>query len=214
MYKIALMASALLVVSCGGKPVGTAPAKLADSQWVLTGFESKLGVSQSPSGYYTLGFTAANKLEGAAGCFALSGEYTQTDNLLTLKSTAHSNDTSCVSAAEDAQFLEQLNGAKSFTTTEQTLVLNLPDGQRLNFIKKFPGCAKPIAIQNALTSRLEILPKNSPIDDLITQYEKTRPDFVVVSPADNCAKSVVASVNPNTLMELRCDPAVAELIYK
>lgn len=214
MYKITLMASALALVSCGGGPVEKPTDKLADSQWVFNGFESNVGVKQAPERYLTLGFNSANKIDGQVGCFAIKGDYSQIDKMLSIKASEEHKETSCVSAAEDSAFITQLNTAASFTLLPQTLVLDLPDGRKLNFIKKFAGCSNPLATQNTQTERLEIVPKNAPVDDLIAQYEALRPDFRIVSNAQNCSKSVIAAVNPNTLMQLRCDTNVAELIFR
>ena len=85
MYKIAFMASALMLAGCGGQ-LDQPLYKLADSQWVLTGFESKLGVKQAPVRYLTLEFSGTNKIGGQVGCFAIKGDYSQSDAALSIKS--------------------------------------------------------------------------------------------------------------------------------
>lgn len=213
MYKITLMASALALVGCGGGPVEKPTDNLANSQWVFTSFESNVGVKQASERYLTLDFNSANKIDGQVGCFAVKGDYSQTEKMLSIKASEERKETSCVSA-EDSAFIAQLNSAASFRLLPQTLVLDLPDGRKLNFSKKFAGCSNPRAIQNTQTEQLEIVPNNIPVDDLIAQYEALRPDFRIVSNAQSCSKSVIASVNPNTLMQLRCDTNVAELIFR
>lgn len=212
MYKIAFMASALVLAGCGGQ-VDQPLYKLADSQWVLTGFESKLGVKQAPVRYLTLEFSGTNKIGGQVGCFAIKGDYSQTDAALGIKSAEVVKETNCVSAQEDTDFVAGLNSAVSFKQSAQTLALDLPDGRKLNFIKKFPGCTNPLPTQHEPTERLVISTRNIPLNDLIAQYEATRPDFRIVTAGDSCSTSVTVSVNPNTLMELRCDSRVAELIF-
>jgi|GEM_PF-5687284 len=214
MYKIAFMASALVLASCGGGQVEQPVFKLADSQWVFTSFESNVGVKQAPLRYLTLEFNGANKMAGQVGCFAIKGNYSQSNATVSIQAAEERNETTCVSAAEDTAFVAQLNSATSFTQLSQTLVLDLPDGRKLNFIKKFAGCSNPLPVQGSQTERLAITTQNASVNALIALYEETRPDFVIVSAGDNCSNTVVAQVNPNTLMELRCDRTVAELIFK
>ena len=54
MYKVALIASAIVLVGCTGK-VAPSGAALAITQWVLSGFESTIGINSPPNRYITLG---------------------------------------------------------------------------------------------------------------------------------------------------------------
>lgn len=223
MYKIALIAGALILGGCNAAP-GTDTTKntntdsrLADTQWVLTGYESSVGVNSLPNQFLTLGFKANNQLEGYVGCRLIVGAYTQTDSLLSLNGGIQPKTSTCETTAEDANFIAKLNAVKSFSATDQNLSLQLPDGSRLNFTKKFAGCSNPKIVLGTSRSdsiSVEITAWNKPIGDLIANYEKARPDFVLQSASDSCTNSVIASVNDNTLMELRCDSGVSELTYK
>lgn len=225
MYKIAIIAGAIILSGCNAAP-GTTDANkntptgssLANTQWVISGYESNVGVSSMPAEYLNLGFKADNSLEGYVGCRLITGPYTQTDSLLSINGSIQPKPVAtCALTPEDASFITKLNAVKSFKATDQSLALQLPDGSSINFTKKFPGCSNPREVQG--TSRInsitvEITAWNKPIDDLIAHYEKSRPDFVLQTASDSCTNSVVAAVNDNTLMELRCDSGVSQLAYK
>ncbi len=213
MYKVALISSAILLGACTGK-VAPSGGILANTQWVLSGYESNVGVNTIPARYITLSFSADNKLGGMLGCSALQGEYSpQPDNFITLKASANKVSATCIVAQQDADFLAQLNTAKSFTSVDKVLAIQLADGSRLNFVQKFPGCANTLPISGSPSAQVEITTLTLS-DDLITQYEKSNSDFTITAAAQNCSTSLVAAVNPNTLLQLQCDSRVTGLAYK
>lgn len=212
MYKVALIASAIVLVGCTGK-VAPSGAALANTQWVLSGFESTIGINSPPNRYITLGFNADNKLNGMVGCYAIQGEYSNQDNLISIKASEGQIPSTCIKGQQEAEFLVQLNAAKSYTSTGKILAFQLADGRRLNFVQKFPGCASPLPISGNPSSQVEITTFTIS-DDLIAQYEHSNPDFTLTTAAQSCSASIVAAVNPNTLLQLQCDSSVATLAYK
>ncbi|RZA00679.1 MAG: META domain-containing protein [Moraxellaceae bacterium] len=214
MNKMIYLAGALLLASCGGQPKST--SSLNNTDWVLTGFESATGISNAPNRYFTLSFSADAKLGGTIeSCRFYTGEYTQTDALIDIKNVKDEIVQNCSKELQDADYIAQLNSVKTFTTSSSpdTLKLNLLDGRRLNFSRKFAVCANSKAVTGNNTGKVEITTASQPIGDLIAHYEETKPDFVIVS-AGSCTNSVIASVNPDTLADLRCNNAVTSLVYK
>lgn len=221
MKKVALLAAALILGGCNAAPGDTKTnptSSLAHTQWVLTDFESSLGVKERAPRYFTLSFNANDQLGGLLACRELQGQYTQSDNLLTISSVAGPKNPSCTQEQSDTRYLTALNTAKTFVVTDSGLSVQLPDGSRLNFIKQFQGCANPITVQgpwaDPSSMNVMIVPRDKPIEAIFAKYEKSRPDFYISSGPDGCANTGHVTVNPNTLLELRCDSDIAELIYK
>lgn len=212
MNKLLGLSGALLLMGCGAAPENPANS-LANTEWVLTAFEAASGVADKPSQYFTLRFNGSTQLQGDSACGHYQGQYQQTDALINISALTNQITANCALNLPDADYFTYLNASKTLTVSDSTLALQLPDGRHLKFVKKFPGCNNPLPVAGTPGNTVEIIPAHQPVTDLISSFEQKYPDFVITSAA-NCANSVVASVNPDTLAQLRCNTAVASLVYK
>ena len=223
MKKLLMGATALCLVACQGETIVDSQA-LANTEWVLKYSQSDIGLQEPLSGLFTVKFDAQSQVEVSHQCGTYITTYTaeySADGLsapMQISSMGSPDDASC-DTAQLMVYQNTLNTITGYDLDGDTLVLSEGEIASLILVRRFSLCSSPASLTGSpsddifapVTVWLD-LGDNAPAG-ITQQFDEQYPDFTVM-PSSECDARVLASMNRNTLDQLRCNDAVNSITYR
>ena len=222
MKKILMGATALCLVACQGETVVDSQA-LANTEWVLKYSQSDIGLQEPLDGLFTVKFGMQSQVEVSHQCGTYNATYTaeySNDGLsapMQISSMGSADSASCDAALITYQ--NTLNTITDYDLQGDTLVLKEGDAASLILTRRFNLCSSPASLAGSPSNDLYAPVSvwldfgDTPHASIIQQFDAQYPDFTIM-PSSECDARVLASMNRNTLDQLRCNDAINSVTYR
>ena len=223
MKKLLMSVTTVCLVACQGDTVLDSQA-LANTEWVLKYSQSDIGLQESLSGLFTVKFDAQSQMEVSHQCGTYMTTYTAeytSDGLsapIKISSMGSPDEASC-DTTQLMAYQNTLNAITDYDLNADTLILNEGNIASLILVRRFNLCSAPASLTGSppddvyapITVWLDVGDNAHPG---ITQvFDEQYPDFMVM-PSSECDARILASMNRNTLDQLRCNDAVNSITYR
>lgn len=206
-----LLLTSMLVVAACKTVEEPEPSPLVGTDWVLVYSEDFAGVRSTPAdGLFTLEFNASEVLIGTSDCNSIGGSYHSDDDHTSLSITS-STKVLCENPYSEV-YPAELNGAKIIELTPSEMIVQSKQSrQQLHFKPAAVWCESPLNVSDEVHSPISLTVKEDiDLEAFVRELEVEYPDFTPI-PGRHCSRSLIAEVNQNTLVELRCREGISTI---